>query len=348
MKAVTIANRPPAPTPRPESTQVKEDKTPYIAKGKHFLLCCILCYLFSPKWSRFWSKNNTKLCTVCEGEFGRSCGREEVPGMHIAIVSGLQLNGAERLFLDAVCFIPTNHKKTVAPCCKSNKSEEGERPTRLHREPQSLTVQFQQREYFMKIKHTKVTGIIKAYKSLKTASPLFHLTSPNMHKFIQLIVIPTDKIPLGPRQLSLVHSKHTKMILTVQQAPSNPLCSFLLRFLVSSMPTLGPKGLAMQKRNWVHRRTPCINHPLCNREGTTRAAICNQSCPDQGQVSQNKSLHMFSIVLVPRAHERKERDFEVSIYWDSGASNHTRITFCSSLPLLQWKMWEGRWGLVED
>ncbi|XP_036967807.1 B-cell scaffold protein with ankyrin repeats-like isoform X1 [Acanthopagrus latus] len=31
-KAVAIANRPPAPTPRPESTQVKEDKTPYIAK----------------------------------------------------------------------------------------------------------------------------------------------------------------------------------------------------------------------------------------------------------------------------------------------------------------------------
>ncbi|XP_034532567.1 B-cell scaffold protein with ankyrin repeats-like [Notolabrus celidotus] len=31
-KAVATANRPPAPTPRPESTQVKEDKTPYIAK----------------------------------------------------------------------------------------------------------------------------------------------------------------------------------------------------------------------------------------------------------------------------------------------------------------------------
>ncbi|XP_074518353.1 B-cell scaffold protein with ankyrin repeats-like [Halichoeres trimaculatus] len=31
-KAVAIANRPPAPTPRPESTQVKEDSTPYIAK----------------------------------------------------------------------------------------------------------------------------------------------------------------------------------------------------------------------------------------------------------------------------------------------------------------------------
>lgn len=32
-KAVVIANRPPAPTPRPEGTQVKEDRTPYIAQG---------------------------------------------------------------------------------------------------------------------------------------------------------------------------------------------------------------------------------------------------------------------------------------------------------------------------
>ncbi|XP_029382723.1 B-cell scaffold protein with ankyrin repeats isoform X2 [Echeneis naucrates] len=31
-KTVNIANRPPAPTPRPESTQVKDDKTPYIAQ----------------------------------------------------------------------------------------------------------------------------------------------------------------------------------------------------------------------------------------------------------------------------------------------------------------------------
>ncbi|KAJ4948325.1 hypothetical protein JOQ06_019861 [Pogonophryne albipinna] len=31
-KAVVIANRPPAPTPRPEGTQVKEDGTPYITK----------------------------------------------------------------------------------------------------------------------------------------------------------------------------------------------------------------------------------------------------------------------------------------------------------------------------
>ncbi|XP_070786161.1 B-cell scaffold protein with ankyrin repeats-like [Enoplosus armatus] len=31
-KAVVIANRPPAPTPRPESTQMKEDRTPYITQ----------------------------------------------------------------------------------------------------------------------------------------------------------------------------------------------------------------------------------------------------------------------------------------------------------------------------
>lgn len=33
-KAVAIANRPPAPTPRPESTGV-EDYTPYIAQGNY-------------------------------------------------------------------------------------------------------------------------------------------------------------------------------------------------------------------------------------------------------------------------------------------------------------------------
>ncbi|XP_033961680.1 B-cell scaffold protein with ankyrin repeats-like [Pseudochaenichthys georgianus] len=33
-KAVVIANRPPAPTPRPEGTQVKEDGTPYITKAR--------------------------------------------------------------------------------------------------------------------------------------------------------------------------------------------------------------------------------------------------------------------------------------------------------------------------
>uniref|UniRef100_A0A672ZMV8 B-cell scaffold protein with ankyrin repeats n=1 Tax=Sphaeramia orbicularis TaxID=375764 RepID=A0A672ZMV8_9TELE len=32
--AIAIANRPPAPTPRPETTPVKEDRTPYIAQGK--------------------------------------------------------------------------------------------------------------------------------------------------------------------------------------------------------------------------------------------------------------------------------------------------------------------------
>lgn len=32
--AVVIANRPPAPTPRPETTSVKEDSTPFIAQGR--------------------------------------------------------------------------------------------------------------------------------------------------------------------------------------------------------------------------------------------------------------------------------------------------------------------------
>lgn len=73
-----------------------------------------------------------------------------------------------------------------------------------------------------------------------------------------------------------------------------------------------------------HRSTPLHslrpNRPLSKR-GNHQVAICNQSCPDQGRVSQNKPLHMFSIVLVPRAHERKEGGVEVSIRGDSGASN---------------------------
>lgn len=33
--AISIANRPPAPTPRPESTHVKEDQTLFIAQGEY-------------------------------------------------------------------------------------------------------------------------------------------------------------------------------------------------------------------------------------------------------------------------------------------------------------------------
>lgn len=38
-EAAVIANRPPAPTPRPESTQAKEDRTPYITKGNSLFSC---------------------------------------------------------------------------------------------------------------------------------------------------------------------------------------------------------------------------------------------------------------------------------------------------------------------
>lgn len=44
--AAVITNRPPAPTPRPESTQAKEDRTPYITKGK---LLRSSFFFFSPQ-----------------------------------------------------------------------------------------------------------------------------------------------------------------------------------------------------------------------------------------------------------------------------------------------------------
>lgn len=118
-----------------------------------------------------WSTNNTELWTVCEGEFGRSCGREEVPGMCAAIVSRVLMNREERLpfsffifFCNAVCFDPINHKNTVAPHYKTNKSKEREKKKAFAciKSPQYLTVQFQQREYFMTMKHLKVAGVIKA------------------------------------------------------------------------------------------------------------------------------------------------------------------------------------------
>lgn len=40
-KAVVIANRPPAPTPRPEGTQLMDSKTPYITQGNLRLFSCI-------------------------------------------------------------------------------------------------------------------------------------------------------------------------------------------------------------------------------------------------------------------------------------------------------------------
>lgn len=61
------------------------------------------------------------------------------------------------------CHKPPEHGRS--PLQKQTK-EQGRRK-RERESPQSPTVQFQRREYFMKMKHPKVTGIIKAYKSLK-------------------------------------------------------------------------------------------------------------------------------------------------------------------------------------
>uniref|UniRef100_A0A3B5BDW8 DBB domain-containing protein n=1 Tax=Stegastes partitus TaxID=144197 RepID=A0A3B5BDW8_9TELE len=133
-KAVLIANRPPAPTPRPESTQVKESRTPYIAQGNNMrrlvalsLSGCILsASLHSNTDTRLWSKKQN--AELCGG--GSSRGREVVPGMCVAIVSGVLLNRAKRLFFfccDTVCFDSINHKNIVAPRCKTNKSEDGEK-----------------------------------------------------------------------------------------------------------------------------------------------------------------------------------------------------------------------------
>lgn len=197
----------------------------------------------------------------------------------------------------------------------------------------------------MKMKHPKVTGIIKAYKSLKPLwLPFFilqmqtHASAINCYSHRKYYIRPSLTI-------TCVFKTHKNDY----NCTTTPIMQLFIELVCIQWANSLPNGTykATKKLSAPLNSLHPI-HPLSNGEGTTGAAICNQSWPDQGQVSQNKSLHMFSIVLVPRAHERKERDFEVSIYWDSGASNHTRITFCSSLPLPQWEMWEERWGLVED
>lgn len=58
---------------------------------------------------------------VSEGEFGTSCGRDEVPGMCIAIVSGVLLNKVEMLFGMNFVFIPhkpQEHGRSLR--CKTN------------------------------------------------------------------------------------------------------------------------------------------------------------------------------------------------------------------------------------
>lgn len=226
-KAVVIANRPPAPTPRPESTQVKEDRTPYIAKGNSLLSSRILCPSLFPfqtdAMELIRSKNKTELCTVCEGEFGSSCGREEVPGMCIAIVGGVAAEQSGEG--DAVCFDPINHKNMVARRRKTNKSEEGERPVvpapRAH---SPLTVQFQRREYFMKMKHPKVTGIIKAYKSLKRPRLLFFILQVQTCTRAPTINCNSHRSHYTRPSSTITRCvQNTKMIVTMQQAPFSPI-----------------------------------------------------------------------------------------------------------------------------
>ncbi len=110
-----------------------------------------------------------------------------MPGMCIAIVSGVLPNRAERgFFRDAVCFDPPQTTRTRSlPAAKQTKARKEKDPFACIESPQSLTVQFQRREYFMKMKHPKVTGIIKAYKSLKRLRLLFSIVQhAHMHPHI--------------------------------------------------------------------------------------------------------------------------------------------------------------------
>lgn len=65
------------------------------------------------------------MCSMQGRGGGGSCGREEVPGMCIAIVSGVLPSAPQRLFGEAVCFDPINHNNTVA---KQNRSRGKEDP----------------------------------------------------------------------------------------------------------------------------------------------------------------------------------------------------------------------------
>lgn len=76
----------------------------------------------------------------------------------------------------------------------------------------------------MKMKHPKVSDIIKAYKSLKHPRLLpFISQMQNMHP--QLIVIPTDDITLIPPSLTITIKTHKN---DVQQAPYLHYAAFFL------------------------------------------------------------------------------------------------------------------------
>lgn len=200
----------------------------------------------------------------------------------------------------------------------------------------------------MKMKHPKVTGIIKAYKSLKQLRLLCFILQ--VQTCTQLIVIPTDDVTLGP---------HLCTQTWLERCNRHPLpimqlfFLLLLSLLVSSVPTLCyPKGLTKQKKKKKKLSAPLNslhpNHPLSNRKGTTVLPSATNLGQTKAKSARISHYTCFPSSLSPERTREKERDFEVSIYWDSGASNHTRITFCCSLSLPQWKMWEERWGLVED
>lgn len=58
---------------------------------------------------------------------------------------------------------PQTTRTWLLPAAKQTRAREEKDPFACIESPQSLNVQFQQCEYFMKIKHPKVTGIIRAY-----------------------------------------------------------------------------------------------------------------------------------------------------------------------------------------
>lgn len=119
-KAVVIANRPPAPTPRPEGTQLVDSKTPYITQGNLRLFSCTT---HSDSYNS--DDSGSELCRMGGGRAWN------VHRHH-------QQSAAERkegLLCHAVCFDIRNRKNIVAPRHKTNTSESGERLICLRWEP---------------------------------------------------------------------------------------------------------------------------------------------------------------------------------------------------------------------
>lgn len=87
--------------------------------------------------------------------------------------SAAERSGREAFFAMQFVLIPSTTRTRSLPAAKQTKARKEKDPFACTKSPQSLTVQFQRREYFMKMKHPKVTGIIKPYKSLKRLRLLF-------------------------------------------------------------------------------------------------------------------------------------------------------------------------------